>query len=180
MIWSACFQGDARLQPEEAGEEALGGDDRKPQAADYPLACLKGSSKYWSKMRSVVILKVIKGNELNALLWNCQVAFHLAKFFNNFVGKKNWFLLSLPCHPFFDVTDITGVCDYKAKQNAHSWHKQCTTGCFLLVSKSKFLRVGIDRNLFPPILDRENVEQTISVYRRIIWKTHRCASCKKR
>ena len=34
---------------------------------------------------------------------------------------------------------------------------------FLLVSKSKFLRAGIDRNWFPPIFDRENVEQTISV-----------------
>ena len=36
--------GDIGVQPEEAGEEALGGDDRKPETTNYPLARLEGES----------------------------------------------------------------------------------------------------------------------------------------
>ena len=35
--------------------------------------------------------------------------------------------------------------------------KQKLQGVFLLTSKSKFLHVGVERNWFPPILDRETV-----------------------
>ena len=38
------MSGDTGVQPEEAGEEALGRDDRKPKTANHPLACSQGDN----------------------------------------------------------------------------------------------------------------------------------------
>ena len=44
ILYDFLILGDIGVQPEEAGEEALGGDDRKPETTNYPLARLEGES----------------------------------------------------------------------------------------------------------------------------------------